>query len=80
MKQAYTLGDVKTGRVKIDCTQCNRHGDWSTHRLLETYGPDITLPDLKTKLVNCKVRDEAMKNTPCTSVYAEETRAGWLAD
>lgn len=73
---AYILGDVRAARVIIECELCQRRGDYSTERLVQRFGPDIALPDLKRELVNCPNIDE--KNlTPCQAGYAKETRLSW---
>lgn len=73
---SYSLGDVRAARVIIECDQCERRGEYSTERLLQRFGPDIALPDLKRELVKCPRLDE--KNlTPCQAGYAKETRLSW---
>lgn len=73
---AYTLGDVRAPRIVIECDLCQRRGDWSTQRLLETHGPDISMPDLKFELITCKNIDTS-NLTPCKAEYSKETRLSW---
>jgi hypothetical protein len=40
------LGDVRPGRVYIDCASCKRSGRYSVASLLERHGPDISTADL----------------------------------
>ncbi len=78
-KGSYTLADVKADRIVIECQRCNRRGNFSTARLLEKYGPDIALPDLKLELVTCRI-SEAAGLDGCKSGYSEETRRSWLGN
>lgn len=73
---AYDLGEVRAARVVIECEQCDRRGEYSTQRLLEQYGPDIGMPDLKNRLAPCPNR-ERDKNQPCQAHYSKETRLSW---
>lgn len=54
---AYSLGEVRAARVVVECEQCDRRGDYSTQRLLQRFGPDIGMPQLKPKLVTCPNRE-----------------------
>ena len=47
---AWTLGEHRAPRVVIECRECNRRGDYSTARLLQRYGADIAMPDLRNEL------------------------------
>jgi hypothetical protein len=74
---AYTLGEVRAARVVIECELCSRHGDFATQRLIEKFGPDMGLPDLKAELVqNCRERIYN-PNAPCQAKFSQETRLSW---
>ena len=73
---AYNLGEVRAARVVIECATCDRRGDYSTQRLLQQYGPDIGMPDLKSRLVSCPNRMHD-PNQPCQAFYSKETRLSW---
>ena len=74
---SYTLSDVKAERVVLECAQCNRRGSYSTERLIQQHGPDITLPDLKNMLVKCRT-SEAAGLEGCKARYSDETVRSWL--
>lgn len=73
---AYTLAHVCAARVEIDCEPCKRHGSYATDRLKERFGADITLPNLKDRLVNCPHLND-QHTAPCHAVYSQETRLSW---
>jgi hypothetical protein len=76
VNNAYTLGEVKAAWVEIECEKCNRHGRYSTARLIETHGANMGMPGLKSELVSC--REKAVnENAPCQARYSEETRKSW---
>lgn len=73
---AYDLGDVRAARIVLECAACDRRGEYSTQRLLQQHGPDIGMPELKSKLVTCPNR-ERDPNQPCQAHYSKETRLSW---
>lgn len=75
-KDAYILGDVRAARVVLECDLCSRRGEWSTQRLIDKHGRDITMPDLKAELVTCtELRVNPL--SPCRATYSAETRQSW---
>lgn len=73
---AYTLGEVRANRVVIECSTCDRRGEFSTQRLIEKHGADIGLPALKSILVTCE-HQKLNENAPCQAHYSKETRLSW---
>jgi hypothetical protein len=49
--------------VRLVCDKCGRRGQYRIDRLLEQYGPDIAMPDLRHELAQCPHRRD-MSN-PC---------------
>jgi len=49
---SYSLGEtaVKQKMVRLVCDKCGRRGNTGLTRLLEQYGPDIAMPDLRHEL------------------------------
>jgi hypothetical protein len=49
---SYSLGEAaaKLNMIRIRCGKCHRSGQYRTDRLLEKYGPDIAMPDLRHEL------------------------------
>lgn len=73
---SYSLADVRADRVIVECKTCKRRGEYSTTRLIETYGRDISLPDLRRRLVVCTVGEMGS----CQARFAAETVKSWLGD
>src|SRR5215813_11941904 len=49
---SYSLGETaaKQKMVRLVCDKCGRRGQYRIDRLLEQYGPDIAMPDLRHEL------------------------------
>jgi hypothetical protein len=47
---AVPLSEFPLPMVEIACDRCQRHGWYSKARLVAKYGPEIGLPDLRTRL------------------------------
>ena len=47
--------------------RCNRFGRYRIDKLIEKYGPDITLPDLRHELAQCERRHNM--SDPCQVGY-----------
>ncbi len=47
---AVRLFEFPLAIVEIACERCQRHGRYSKARLVAKYGPEIGLPDLRTRL------------------------------
>jgi hypothetical protein len=49
---SYSLGETaaKQKMVRLVCDKCGRRGQYRIDRLLERYGPDIAMPDLRHEL------------------------------
>jgi len=55
---SLTLARYPHARLRIACDRCQRHGDYSTARLIERHGPDYRLPDLQADLtLKCAIRE-----------------------
>ena len=55
--------------VRLVCDKCGRRGQYRIDRLLEQYGPDIAMPDLRHELARCPHRRD-MSN-PCQVKYVD---------
>ena len=55
--------------VRLVCDKCGRRGQYRIDRLLEQYGPDIAMPDLRHELAQCPHRRD-MSN-PCQVKYVD---------
>jgi hypothetical protein len=68
---SYSLGETAARQkmVRLACDKCGRRGQYRTHGLLEQYGPDIAMPDLRHELAQCPHRRD-MSN-PCQVKYVD---------
>ena len=55
---SYSLGETaaKQKMVRLVCDKCVRRGQYRIDGLLERYGPDIAMPDLRHELAQCPRR------------------------
>ena len=82
---SYSVGETaaKQKMVRLVCDKCGRRGQYRIDRLLEQYGPDIAMPDLRHELAQCThteciafvkgveaVLDDILKAKNATSVTA----------
>ena len=68
---SYSLGEAaaKLNMIRVKCRKCGRRGQYRADRLLEQYGPDIAMPDLRHELAQCPYRRD-MSN-PCQVEYVD---------
>ena len=68
---SYSLSKTAANQkmVRLVCHKCGRRGQYRIDRLLEQYGPDIAIPDLRHKLAQCPHRRD-MSN-PCQVKYVD---------
>jgi hypothetical protein len=68
---SHSLGEAaaKLNMVRLTCPKCGRTGQYRVDRLIEQYGPDITMPDLRHELAQCPYRGD-MSN-PCQVEYVD---------
>ena len=58
LKGSRTLGDLAAGLLEVRCGRCGRHGRESIARLIQRYGRETWLPDLRNQLAaDCPNRD-----------------------
>ena len=67
-KGAWTLGEYPLPMVRISCAKCdNRAGQYHKAGLVERYGPDMAMPDLRHEL--CPKRERM--HDPCQVVFPD---------
>jgi hypothetical protein len=68
---SYSLGETaaKQRMVRLICDKCGRRGQYRVDRLLERYGPDIAMPDLRHELAQCPYRRDMCN--PCQVKYVD---------
>jgi hypothetical protein len=55
--------------LSVTCERCNRFGRYRIDKLIEKYGADITLPELRHELAQCERRHNM--SDPCQVGYVE---------
>jgi hypothetical protein len=58
-------GDI----VRLSCEKCGRSGQYRRQKLIERYGADIRLPDLREEIAKCKRR--ALMHDACMVRYVD---------
>jgi hypothetical protein len=68
---SYSLGEAaaKLHMIRLTCPKCHRAGQYRTDKLLEQYGPDIAIPDLRHELAQCLHRHDM--SDPCQVEYLD---------
>jgi hypothetical protein len=68
---SYSLGEVaaELNMIRIRCDKCHRAGQYRVDKLLEHYGPDIAMPDLRHELAQCPRRRDM--SDPCQVKYVD---------
>jgi hypothetical protein len=76
-----TLRDVaeRISVIEIRCTKCDRHGRMKLSTLIERYGADFAVPDLRTTLNAGCAHANAMINQQC-DLYFPQLMRGLSAD
>jgi hypothetical protein len=64
---SLSLAQFPLQMVELACDKCGRRGRLSKARLIEAYGADVALPDLRTVIARCD-RAGSMSD-PCGAIY-----------
>ena len=56
MSGALQLREYPGEIVRVSCAKCGRTGQYRKQNLIERYGPDIRLPDLREEIAQCERR------------------------
>jgi hypothetical protein len=64
---SFTLAEFPLDMVELACDKCSRRGRLLKAKLVEAYGKDIALPDLRSAIARCD-RAGSMSN-PCGAYY-----------
>lgn len=67
MRLKYTILDLPEGMTELHCDKCGRRGRYRRETLLERFGPEIALPDLRHKIAKCPRKNS--KSDPCYVTY-----------
>jgi hypothetical protein len=55
---SLTLSEYPSEIVRLSCPKCGRDGQYRKQNLIERYGPDIRLPDLREEIAQCERRGQ----------------------
>jgi hypothetical protein len=56
MTGSLSLLDHPGDTVRVSCERCGRSGQYRKATLIERFGPDIALPDLRHEIAQCERR------------------------
>jgi hypothetical protein len=62
MTGSRTLSDYPGDVVRLSCAKCGRAGQYRKQTLIERYGADIRLPDLREEIAQCERRGHMHDN------------------
>jgi hypothetical protein len=65
----YTLSEVREPTLTIVCEPCGRRGRYAVARLIEKYGADAKLPDLRQTLADCQKTKTANIYDRCRAIF-----------
>jgi hypothetical protein len=68
---AYSLAEaaIEWNMLRLECYRCGRSGRYRIDKLIERFGPDIALPDLRHELAQCPRR--VNMSDPCQVGYVD---------
>jgi hypothetical protein len=66
---AQALKDYPHDPVRVACRKCERYGQLRKAKLIEQYGPDIVMPDLRHLIAQCPRRNSM--TDPCGVYYVD---------
>jgi hypothetical protein len=46
--------------VRLSCSKCGRSGQYKKQNLIERYGADVRLPDLRQEIAQCERRGQML--------------------
>ena len=69
MTGSLTLSEYPGDMVGLSCEKCGRSGQYRKQKLIERYGGDIRLPDLRWEIAQC--RPHGQMRDACTVRYID---------
>jgi hypothetical protein len=58
MTGSLQLHEYPTDTVRLSCPKCGRSGQYRKQNLIERYGADMRLPDLREEIANSSRQDQ----------------------
>jgi len=68
MTGSLQLRDYPGDMVRLSCEKCGRSGQYRKQTLIECYGADLRLPDLREELHRAGVMDKCMMPVRCVTL------------
>ena len=67
------LKDYPFDHVTVGCRKCDRRGRYAKRTLIDRYGEDVALPDLRLKIAQgCpRLNDNGLGTDPCGVMYPD---------
>jgi len=56
MNGSLQLSEYSGDMVRLSCEKCGRSGQYRKQKLIERYGADMQLPDLREEIAQCERR------------------------
>jgi hypothetical protein len=66
---AWSLDEWPLPLVRVSCTKCGRAGQYHTATLIERYGANMVLLELRHVLAQCPLRHTM--NDPCMVIFPD---------
>lgn len=66
---AWTLGEFPLPLVRVASAKCGRKGQYHTKKLIEQYGRDMSMPELRHVLAQCSRRHTM--HDPCMVIFTD---------
>lgn len=66
---AWSLREFPLPLVRVKCDKCGRAGQYHTAKLIERYGADMVMPELRHMLAQCSRRYTF--SDPCMVVFID---------
>ena len=68
---SLSLAEYPAAMVRLKCSKCGRAGQYRKAALIETYGADVSLPDLLHMIGASRPKMDALGNDPCGIHYRD---------
>ncbi|MCR9178525.1 MAG: hypothetical protein NXI19_21350 [Alphaproteobacteria bacterium] len=67
------LLDYPLQTINVSCRKCDRRGRYAKAKLIERYGADIALPDLRLLIANgcSRIKVHQLGTDPCGVMYPD---------
>ena len=78
MTEAYTLAHVRGDKLELTCPQCNRHGSYSLAKLIDKYGRDMIVTEVRRQiLIEAACPDVDNMTNICRAKFTKESVLSW---